>query len=228
MNNLHLIMDKIASDAESEAAKIVADAENAAGRIRRETMEEAEAILSRSLSEIEKEREDEMNRARGRAVMKKREVLLKTKVSLINGAYEQAKARILNMDGEGYCSFLSHLLADAVLERLTQVSYLKSEYGNDEETDQSCDFTVIFNENDKARYGAQVVKNAKAIMHKRPTIAVADECADICGGLILRYGDTQTNCSVDAIIAHARRKTEAEVTRILTAPAENKGLPNDE
>jgi hypothetical protein len=51
MNNLHLIMDKIASDAESEAAKIVADAENAAGRIRRETMEEAEAILSRSLSE---------------------------------------------------------------------------------------------------------------------------------------------------------------------------------
>ena len=65
-------------------------------------------------------------------------------------------------------------------------------------------------------------------MHKRPTITVADECADISGGLILKYGDTQTNCSLDAIIAHARRKTEAEVTRILTAPQTSKGLPDDE
>ena len=186
-------MDKIASDAESEAAKIVADAEAVADKIRRETMEEAEAIISRSLAETEKEREAEMLRATGRAAMKKREVLLKTKVSLINNAYEQAKVRILGMAGEDYCNFLSHVLADAVLDRLAQVSYLKSEYGDDEETDLTCDFTVIFNESDKVRYSSQVVKNAKAIMHKRPTIAVSEECADISGGLILRYGDTQTN-----------------------------------
>ena len=210
-------MDKIASDAESEAAKIVAEAEKTADQIRRETMEKAEAIISRSLAETEKERSEELHRAEGRAAMKKREVLLKTKVSLINGAYEQAKARILEMDSEGYCNFLSHVLADAVLERLAQVSYLKSEYGNDEETDLTCDFTVIFNEADRAKHGAQVIKNAKAIMHKRPTISLSDECADISGGLILRYGDTQTNCSLDAVIAHARRKTEAEVTRLLTA-----------
>lgn len=217
MNNLHLIMDKIASDASAEAAKIVADAQSTADKIRRETMEAAEAIFSRSLSETEKEREAEMQRAEGRAAMKKREILLKTKVSLINGAYEQARSRILNMDGDGYCSFLSNLLADAVLDRLDRVNYLKAEYGGDEETDLSCDFTVVFNENDKVRYSSQVVKNAKAIMHKRPSITVSDECADISGGLILRYGDTQTNCSVDAVIADARRKTEAEVTRILTA-----------
>lgn len=210
-------MDKIASDASAEAAKIVADAQSTADKIRRETMEAAEAIFSRSLSETEKEREAEMQRAEGRAAMKKREILLKTKVSLINGAYEQARSRILNMDGDGYCSFLSNLLADAVLDRLDRVNYLKAEYGGDEETDLSCDFTVVFNENDKVRYSSQVVKNAKAIMHKRPSITVSDECADISGGLILRYGDTQTNCSVDAVIADARRKTEAEVTRILTA-----------
>lgn len=210
-------MDKIASDASAEAAKIVADAQSIADKIRRETMEAAEAIFSRSLSETEKEREAEMQRAEGRAAMKKREILLKTKVSLINGAYEQARSRILNMDGDGYCSFLSNLLADAVLDRLDRVNYLKAEYGGDEETDLSCDFTVVFNENDKVRYSSQVVKNAKAIMHKRPSITVSDECADISGGLILRYGDTQTNCSVDAVIADARRKTEAEVTRILTA-----------
>ena len=210
-------MDKIASDASAEAAKIVADAQSTADKLRRETMEAAEAIFSRSLSETEKEREAEMQRAEGRAAMKKREILLKTKVSLINGAYEQARSRILNMDGDGYCSFLSNLLADAVLDRLDRVNYLKAEYGGDEETDLSCDFTVVFNENDKVRYSSQVVKNAKAIMHKRPSITVSDECADISGGLILRYGDTQTNCSVDAVIADARRKTEAEVTRILTA-----------
>ena len=220
MNNLHLIMDKIASDAELEAAKAVAEAEAASDRIRRETMEEAEAIISRSLSETEAERAAELSRAEGRAAMRKREIILKTKVSLINSAYEQAKARILNMDGEDYCNFLSHVLADAVLERLAQVSYLKSEYADDEDTDLCCDFTVVFNENDKARYSAQVVKNAKAIMHKRPTITVSDECAHISGGLILRYGDTQTNCSLDCVIADARRKTEARVTRLLTASAE--------
>ena len=92
----------------------------------------------------------------------------------------------------------------------------------------SCDFTVIFNERDKTKYSSQVVKNAKAIMHKRPTIAVSDECADISGGLILSYGDTQTNCSVDAIIDSARRKTEAEVTRLLTSSPNDKGPSNDE
>ena len=216
MNNLHLIMDKILSDAESEAAKIVASAEVEADKIRRKTMETAEAIISNSLSVTEKEREAEIERAHSRAAMKKREILLKTKVSLINSVYDEARSRILNMDRDSYCAFLSHLLADAVLDRLSQVAHLKSEYADDEEIDLNTEFSVVFNEKDKKELSAQVIKNAKAIMHKRPTIAVDDESASIAGGLILRYGDTQTNCSIDAVIADARRNTEAEITRMLT------------
>ncbi len=210
-------MDRIMSDAEREAASITSAAEAEADKLRRQTMECAERIISNSLAETEKEREAELTRANGRAAMKKREILLKTKVSMINSAYEEAKARILAMERDKYCDFLSHLLADAVLDRLAQVAHLKANYGDDEETDLSADFTVVFNERDKAELSSAVVKNAKTIMHKRPTIAVDGNTADISGGLILRYGDTQTNCSVDAVIADARRKTEAEVTRLLTS-----------
>ncbi len=206
------------SDARLEAANIVSKAEAEADKIRRQTMECAEKIISDSLAETEKEREAELKRAKGRAAMKKREILLRAKVSLINSAYEEAKARILSMERDKYCDFLSHLLADAVLDRLSQVAHLKANYGDDEETDLNLDFTVVFNERDKAELSSAVAKNAKAIMHKRPTINVDESTADISGGLILRYGDTQTNCSVDAVIADTRRKTEAEVTRLFTSP----------
>ena len=208
------------SDAKTEAAEIISEAEAEADKVRRETMEQAEQLISASLAEMEKDSDAAMTRAKGEAAMKQREILLRTKVGLINSAYDEAKNRILSMEREGYCNFLSHLLADAIIDRLNRVAVLKANYG-DEENELSTEFTVIFNERDKTELGTSVIKNAKAIMHKRPSIAIDEGCADIPGGLILRYGDTQTNCSIDAVIADARNKTEAEVMKLLTSSKVN-------
>lgn len=208
MNNLDIICDKILSDARSEADAIIAVAEENAAAINAVTLSEVEALVAASGAKNEKACADIIARADGTGEMKAREIILKTKVGLISRAFDEARARLLGMEKAEYVDFLAKLLASAVLERLAQVAHLKSSYKDDEETDLCVDFSIVLNARDK-QLGAEVVKAAKAIMHKRLTITVEDECADISGGLILRYGDIESNCSIEAVIAEARSRAEA-------------------
>ena len=51
------------------------------------------------------------------------------------------------------------------------------------------------------------------------TLAIIDAAA-IDGGLILRYGDIESNCSLELLFAGLRRELEGEVSHALFAPKE--------
>ena len=55
--------------------------------------------------------------------------------------------------------------------------------------------------------------------HKIYNFALADT-AEIDGGLILRCGPVETNCSLSMLLSENRRETEAKVSRILFAERE--------
>lgn len=220
MNNLDLIIEKILSEAKAEAEAIIARSYNEAADIASDTESKVGIISKAAERRCFKEYEDAIRRAEGTADMKKREIILKTKVGLIEKAFSEAEKRIFALSTEEYSQFLSKLIADAVRDRLDQVAEMKELYGEDEDNDYCTSFSVTFNKKDKKEFSAEAVKNAKLILKKRIAIAIETKTADISGGVIIRYGDIETNCSVEALLNEARANCEAQVANILfAAPA---------
>ena len=77
---------------------------------------------------------------------------------------------------------------------------------------------MIFNSADREKLSERVLGRAAEQLGehgKDISVSVAEETADIRGGLILRYGDIETNCSVKAVISSVRADTESEVVKVL-------------
>ena len=215
MNNLDKIIEKILDEAKAESEVILTSANAAIEEINEQTLKGAEAIVAETKMRSEKEASVAIQRAEGSALMKRREVLLRAKVELIERTFQLALEKLTTLPPEEYLELLANLIADAIRERLENVAEMKSLYGKDEDNDYCTTFSVVFNEADKKAYSAEATKAAKAILKKRMTITVEKECADICGGVIVRYGDIETNCSLEAVIASAKEATEAKVAEML-------------
>lgn len=222
MNNLDKIIERIMLEAKDEADKILVEGTKASAEIMEEGENRASDTVARAKRKAERESLATVERAYSAADMKKREIILGTKVGLIGKVFQEAQTKLSELDSGDYCVFTAHLLCDAVSERVKTVEKLKSEYGDEE--DYSLDFEVVFNSHDKESRGAEIVKTAKAFLKKlspelgKTPIRISDESADISGGLILRYGDIETNCSVEAVVADARETLEPKVAGVLFAP----------
>ncbi len=215
MNNLDKIIEKILDEAKAESEAILTSANAAIEEINEQTLKGAEAIVAETKMRSEKEASVAIQRAEGSALMKRREVLLRAKVELIDRTFQLALEKLTTLPPEEYLELLANLIADAIRERLENVAEMKSLYGEDEDNDYCTTFSVVFNEADKKAYSAEATKAAKAILKKRMAITIEKECADICGGVIVRYGDIETNCSIEAVIASAKEATEAKVAEML-------------
>ena len=215
MNNLDKIIQKIASEALAEKELIERKANLAIDELSDATLREAETLVEASSKKSDKERDVIINRAEGTAKMRQREILLSRKVQLIDRVFNEAEKRILALPSEEYTLFLANLIADAIRERLECVAEMKRLYGEEEDNDYCTTFTVVFNKRDRKEYSTDATKAAKAILKKRIAIGVEKECAPIKGGVIVRYGDIETNCSVEAVMAEARRRCEAQVAELI-------------
>lgn len=219
MQNLDKITDKIMAEAQHRADGILAEANAAAERITGEADERALTVLAGAKNRAEREALAAAQRAYSSADMKGREIMLATKVGLINKVFREARRQLLELEDGDYCVFVAHLLADAAAERIETVERLRAEYG-DEEND-CLDFEVLFAEGDRETRAPLIIKTAKAFLRKKSAalgktpFKISEESADIDGGVILRYGDIETNCSVDTVIAAAREKLEGRVAEIL-------------
>lgn len=225
MNNLDKITDRITDEAKKEADAIIkAAVENASA-----LSEDAETSASDKIAMAKKTADREtlaaIERAYSAADMKKREILLAAKVGLINRVFADAEEKLLALDTKEYNIFVGHLLADAVSERTETVQKLREEYGDEEEAD--CCFEAIFNGEDKKTRASSILKNAKSYLKKKypdreaANISVSEKTADIRGGVILRCGDIEINCSVESVIADMRTTWESKVAKILFSSAKS-------
>lgn len=223
MNNLDKITDRIINEAKKEADSIIkASVEHASA-----LSDEAEIAASDRIAMAKKTADREtlatIERAYSAADMKKREILLAAKVGLINRVFADALEKLLSLDTKEYNIFVGHLLADAVCERTETAEKLREEYGDEEEP--VCVFEAVLNPEDKKNRASSILKNAKSYLKKMYpdrediTVKVSDDTADILGGVILRCGDIEINCSVESLMADLRKDREAEVAKILFSPA---------
>lgn len=220
MNNLDKIIEKITEETKIRTDAIREKAESDAAAIIARAEEKARSDREALMAVTEKECENIVSRAESAAAMRQREILLDAKVKKIEEIYTKAENSLYELSEADYTRFLSQLIAGAVSDRLRTVADLTALYGETESAETPV-FEAVLSSGDKEKYGAAAVEGALALLGASGintgdvALSLADDTASIRGGVILRYGDIETNCSVKALIASAKAKVDADVVKIL-------------
>lgn len=218
MTGLEKITERILADAKERARVILEDARNDCRRVAASFAERAEAMRDEITARAQQEGEDMIARARSAAAMTRRNILLAAKARILDETFAAARAEICDTDFGKYKELLIALLSCALLD---QAKSEAESLALGDEVAEFDTFEVLLNETDRERFGATVLEGARRVTERRigaartAKLRLSEECADIEGGLILRYGDIEINCSITVLLAQMRRELEGRISAIL-------------
>lgn len=195
MNGLEKITQRIAAEANAECMSVAAEGNARCAAIQAEFEEKAKAAYEAALARGRQEIEAQVQRQERNVRLDTKKELLGLKQDLVNTAFLMAREKLLKMPKEEYVKFLTGLAVEAAA-------------GEEE---------VLFSEADAA-VGAEVVEKANAALAaagKKAQLKLAAENRGIAGGLVLRAGDIEINCSIDALLSLKREELAAQVAGIL-------------
>ena len=222
MTGLEKVTGKIIADAEADAREILDKAEAECAAIREKYATETAAELEALREQSDRECQALIVRARSSAAMAKRNAILEARAAILDEAYATAEKQVRSMGGEQYLELLQKMLRSALKRQLEGEAESLRLYGEDISPDV---YEVVLNSRDRGSYGDKLMAAFRAgFGAKFPPAALAKlrlahDTAPIDGGMILRCGPVETNCSLAMLMAENRRETEAKVSRILFGDA---------
>ena len=222
MTGLEKVTGKIIADAEADAREILDKAEAECAAIREKYATETAAELEALREQSDRECQALIVRARSSAAMAKRNAILEARAAILDEAYATAEKQVRSMGGEQYLELLQKMLRSALKRQLEGEAESLRLYGEDISPDV---YEVVLNSRDRGSYGDKLMTAFRAgFGAKLPPAALAKlrlapDTAPIDGGMILRCGPVETNCSLAMLMAENRRETEAKVSRILFGDA---------
>ena len=208
-------IDGVLEQARAQAAQIAADYEAKA-------QTQAAAILQRGERDARQRRERLADAAR----MEGRKQLLQTKQDLMGAAFDLAMKKLTELPEADYIALLSRLAVAASRTGQEQVIFSqrdRSRYGKQVVT-QANEILArrvsprLPGELTASRAGAlldKVVTGASAVLSGTGMLTLAEDTRPMSGGLVLRDGRVETNCSFEALIHLQREALSAEVARVL-------------
>lgn len=220
LNGLDKITDKIMAEARAEADEILAQAQAECDRISAEYEAKAEQIRKEVSDHAEKVGTDWVTRAKSSAGTQKRNRILSVQSELLNAVFDDTLEEMRDLDVEKYTSLLIGLLTAAMIEQIEAEYTSRTLYG-EEDAMQPTSYEVLMNTRDRDRCGEAVLNGTRRkLMGKIPAerlacLTLGARPVEIGGGLILRCGDVESNCSLDMLFAQLRQELEAEVSHAL-------------
>jgi V/A-type H+-transporting ATPase subunit E len=202
--SLDAIVDKILKDAREQASRIEGESRAKIQSIESQCEETVRDLLETSRKRGEKLAEDQRRKLLSMTELEIRKDVLAVKQEMIETAFEKSISQLLEGDKERYSALLKKLI-------------LEAELAGDEE--------LILNQSDRKRIGNDLIReiNETLLRAKRKgELWLSPEMRQIRGGVILRRGRKEANCSLESIIYSKRDELEAKVARILF-PDEKKG-----
>ena len=197
MNGIEKISARILADAEAEAAVIRAQAEEKAAQIRADYDRRIEDERQRLTAEAQAEADKQLERDQGAARMAARRQLLETKQALVDAAFRQAEQQLLSLPEAEYTRLCAQLAAQA------------SASGHE---------ALIFCETDRERVGQAVTEQANSLLQKagRPAaLTLSSETRPLRGGVVLKDGLIETNCSIGTMVSGLRPVLSGKVAACL-------------
>lgn len=191
------ITERIMDEAKNYENDMMNEARMEVDQIMKTYQSHAEKIRGEILRRGEKDVAAILSCARHDASLIRQNQVLQMKANLIDEVFKNAEERVLDIP------------EDNLLELFWNILETAAESGSGE---------IIFNERDREKFGTKFVAAANKKMReleKNSEIILSDDSADIKNGFILKYGDTEINCSLEKIIGVKRAKLELQISKIL-------------
>ena len=203
MNGIEKITSQIDADVQKEIGAALdqarAQAKEIEARYESQAQTQGEALRRKGEQDAALRRERLVDVAR----LEARKTLLAAKQALVGQAFDLALKKLLELPDQEYIALLAKLAVAA------------SRTGREQ---------VILSQKDRSRYGKQAVTMANDMLAKKAgpraaesagMLTLAEESRPMAGGLILRDGRVETNCSFEVLIHLQRDALSAEVARVL-------------
>ena len=193
MKGTEKIIAHIQADAKAQADAILKEADEKCAVIRdgyEKQAKEAYAERIRAGVKANQDRLDSMDRL---ARMEGRKAILALKQEMVAESFDLAADKLTQMPAAEYTAFLAKLAA-------------KASVTGDEE--------IVLNARDRKAVGEKVVEAAnKAI--KGGKLTLSEKTGDFKGGLILRRGNIEANCTAELLVDLCRDEMAAELAGVL-------------
>ena len=205
MNGIEKITGQIDADVQKEIDAALDQARAQAQEIQTRYASQAEAQAEAIRRKGEQDAALRQERLVDVAKLEARKTLLAAKQDMVGQAFDLALKKLLELPDQEYIALLAKLAVAA------------SRTGREQ---------VIFSQKDRYRYGKQAVTMANDMLAKKAgpraaesagMLTLAEESRPMAGGLILRDGRVETNCSFEVLIHLQRDALSAEVARALFA-----------
>lgn len=226
MNGIEKITGQIDADIQKEIDAIAAQAQAQAAEIGagydRRAQEQVQATLERGRREAALRRE----RLGSVAQLEARKLVLSTKQDLVGRAFDLALQKLTELPEADYIALLARLAVAASRTGQEQVIFSqrdRARYGKQVVT-QANEILArrvapkLPDDLTASRAGAildRVVTGASAVLSGTGMLTMAEETRPMAGGLILRDGRVETNCSFEALIRLQQGALSAEVAKVL-------------
>ena len=196
MNGLENMTQKILGEAKRYAEEQKKSSDLKVDEILLDYKAQADALSSEAADAAKKEAEITISRAKGQAALTVRNELLRAKREIIDSVFSMACDALVGLPREDYLDLLCRLVQ-------------KYQTGPAE---------IILNERDAKELGSDLLK--KVVINKLLNIdismvKISKTYGSFKGGLILRQGDIDTNCTVEVLCEGLRHELEPEVIRRL-------------
>ena len=193
MKGTEKIIAHIGADAKAQADAILAQAEAKCAGIREGYEQQAKQAYAERIRAGVKANQDRLDSMERLAKMEGRKAVLALKQDMVAESFDRACDQLVNLPAAEYGTFLAKLA-------------VKASVTHDEE--------VVLNARDRKALGDKVIEAAnKALGGGKLTLS--RETGNFKGGLILRRGSIEANCTAELLVDLCREEMAAELAGVL-------------
>jgi V/A-type H+-transporting ATPase subunit E len=193
MKGTEKIIAHIGADAKAQADAILAQAEAKCAEIREGYEQQAKQAYAERIRAGVKANQDRLDSMERLAKMEGRKAVLALKQDMVAESFDRACDQLVNLPAAEYGTFLAKLA-------------VKASVTHDEE--------VVLNARDRKALGDKVIEAAnKALGGGKLTLS--RETGNFKGGLILRRGSIEANCTAELLVDLCREEMAAELAGVL-------------
>ena len=194
MKGTEKIIAHIQSDAQAQCDAILAAAQEKCSAIRDDYAHKAAAAYGERIRAGVKSCADEGESAERLGRMEAKKALLALKQEMIAKSFALAEQKLRSLDEEQYVALLSKLAASSAVT------------GEEE---------IVLNAADRERVGKAVVKAANEKLGEKGRLTLSPSAGDFDGGLILRRGNIEVNCTLALLVELCRGEMSAAIAGVL-------------
>jgi V/A-type H+-transporting ATPase subunit E len=193
MKGTEKIIAHIQADAKAQADAILAQGEQQCAEIRQSYEEKAKERYGEKIRQGVKVCQDNITSVERLNQMEAKKAVLALKQEMVSKSFDKAVQQLVALPEEQYVALLAKLAAQASVT-------------GDEE--------IVLNAKDQAAVGSAVVEKVNALV-PNGKLVLSNETGDFAGGLILKRGSIEANCTIELMVELCRGDMSAQLAKVL-------------